>query len=64
MQPPETLATLPNKKFGQPCSDRGPWEAVAGAVETSATSFAGSSWPEPASLTSTLKLGMLAKQNT
>eukprot|EP00983_Pelagomonas_calceolata_P067309 1149428-Pelagomonas_calceolata.AAC.3 len=28
-----------------------------------ATSFAGSSWPQPASLPSTLKLGKLAKQN-
>eukprot|EP00983_Pelagomonas_calceolata_P010369 336240-Pelagomonas_calceolata.AAC.4 len=42
----------------QPCSVKGPLEAVADAVETFATSFLDSSWPEPASLPSTLKLGM------
>eukprot|EP00983_Pelagomonas_calceolata_P074679 1152646-Pelagomonas_calceolata.AAC.5 len=60
---PETLAFLRNKKFRQPCSIRGPWEAVAGALETFATSFAGSYWPQPASLPSALKLSTLAKQN-
>eukprot|EP00983_Pelagomonas_calceolata_P085394 1156546-Pelagomonas_calceolata.AAC.6 len=37
-------------------------EAVAGAVETIATSFVGSSWPEPVSLPSALKFGKLSKQ--
>eukprot|EP00983_Pelagomonas_calceolata_P051242 1142325-Pelagomonas_calceolata.AAC.1 len=46
---PGNLATFPNKTAWQSCSVIGAWEAVAGAVETTTPSFAGSSWPEPAS---------------
>eukprot|EP00983_Pelagomonas_calceolata_P070774 1150927-Pelagomonas_calceolata.AAC.3 len=53
---PGILASLPNIEFRQPCRVRGALEAVAGAVETFATSFAGSSWPQPASPPSALKL--------
>eukprot|EP00983_Pelagomonas_calceolata_P045867 1139900-Pelagomonas_calceolata.AAC.9 len=59
---PGNLATLPNKTAWQPCSVKGAWEALAGAAETFATSFAGTSWPEPAGPLPTLKLGMLAEQ--
>eukprot|EP00983_Pelagomonas_calceolata_P074917 1152767-Pelagomonas_calceolata.AAC.1 len=51
--PPFLKVWLPSqtKLLGSPAvagAVRGAWEAVAGAVETFATSFAGGSWPEPA----------------
>eukprot|EP00983_Pelagomonas_calceolata_P070236 1150705-Pelagomonas_calceolata.AAC.7 len=60
---PETLATLPHKNAWQLCSVSAAWEAVAGAAEKFATSFAGSSWPESSSLSSTLKLEVQTRQN-
>eukprot|EP00983_Pelagomonas_calceolata_P061162 1146700-Pelagomonas_calceolata.AAC.7 len=59
---PQALTGLLNNKFRQHCSVRVAVEAKAVAVETHATCFTGSSWPEPASLPSTLKLGTQAQQ--
>eukprot|EP00983_Pelagomonas_calceolata_P040129 1137473-Pelagomonas_calceolata.AAC.1 len=60
---PEKLATFPKKEVRHHSSVRGAWEAVAGGVEVFWKLFVGSSWTEPASLPSTLKLGKFAMQH-
>eukprot|EP00983_Pelagomonas_calceolata_P055148 1144009-Pelagomonas_calceolata.AAC.3 len=59
---PETLASLPNKKIQGALQCQGPVGGSGWGWRSLLVTFLDSSWPQPASLSSALKLGVLTKQ--